>query len=118
MPPMFDMSWRELATLLITMLTAAGLIGGMVIAWVKRNLSGDFAKSSDIAALSLRVQQVERQMEGMPTHSDLRELNTRLASTESGVAVANAEIRGVREAVDRQSGELRLVLGHLMRDPK
>jgi hypothetical protein len=103
---------------IVAFLGAAGLVGGMVIAWVRWQLAGDFAKSSDIASLSTRLREVERQMDTVPTHADLRAVNDRLGATERGVAVATAEIKGVREAVDRQSVDLRLIVTHMMDKPK
>ncbi len=102
----------------VTWLTAAGLVGGVVIAWVKYQLSGDFAKSSDITALSGRLEKVERQMDTVPTHADLRAINDRMGATERGVAVVASEIQGVRQAVERNAVDTRLILQHMMDKPK
>lgn len=116
--PMSDLTWYQALTMAITVLTAAGLIGGIVIAWVKRNLSGDFAKSSDLAGLSDRMREMERKIELAPTHADLRAVHDRIGGTEKGVAVANAQIESVRESQVRVERDLRLLVEHHLKESK
>lgn len=109
-----DIALRDI----VTFLTAAGLIGGLVIAWVRWQLSGDFARRGDVSDLAGRVEKMERTLALAPTHADLREINARLGATERGVAVANAQIEAARDQLARVESGMRLVTEHLLKDPK
>ena len=102
----------------VTWLTAAAMVGGVVIAWVRWQLAGTFATSGDISSLSTRLREVERQMDTVPTHADLRAVGERLGATERGLAVVAAEVKGAREAVERNAVDTRLILQHMMDKPK
>ena len=71
---LLDVGWRDVAALL----TSATIMSGIVIAWVKYRLAGDFASKSDIADMSRRMEGVEHQMATMPTRDDLRRVTERV----------------------------------------
>lgn len=100
---------------IVAILAAAGIIGGMVIAWVRWQLAGTFAGKVDIEHLSQRLEQVEQQMRTAPTDGDLHQLSTRLAAVETGVAVTGAQMVGVKEAVSRIERDVSLVVQQLIR---
>lgn len=102
----------------VAFLAAAGLIGGMVIAWARWQLSGDFAKYADLTALSDRLKAVERKIDLAPTHADLRVIQDRIGGAEQGIAVGNARIQGVQESLGRVERDLTLLLQHQLREPK
>jgi hypothetical protein len=111
-----EVSW---ARDLVVLLTAATVVGGMAIAWVRYRLSADFAGKADISGLAKRVDDMEAQLRALPTHADMRALGDRIgavegrvAAVESGVATISAEVRGVREGVGRVERDLHLLLQH------
>ena len=108
---------------ILAVLSIAGIVGGMVIGWVKYRLSDEFAKKADVAGvgagvagLSTRVEAVERHIQTVPTHNDMRLLGERIAAVERGVAVVSAEMRGVGAGVARVENDLSLIKRHLIKE--
>lgn len=106
----FVFPWKDI----IVALSAASMIGGVIIAWVRGQLSSDFARKVDITALGTRIEAVETQMRGVPSHADMRLLSERIGQVESGVAVVGAEMRGVTAGVNRVEADMRLIKDHLL----
>lgn len=106
----FAIPWKDIALFL----GAASVIGGALIAWVKVQLTPDFAKKADIEGLSSRIKDVERQMQGVPSHADMARLSERISAVERGVDVVGAEMRGVAAAVNRVEADMRLIKDHLL----
>lgn len=106
----FGLTWKDL----VLALGAAVSVGGMFIAWVKTQISPDFAKKSDIEALGTRVKEVERQMQGVPSHGDMARLSERISAVERGVDVVAADIRGVSAGMSRVEADMRLIKDHLL----
>lgn len=101
-------SWSDLASQVGTLVGAATVIGGLVIAWVRYRLSGDFASKADIGALAARMDEIESGLRKVPTHDDVRRLGDRISAVEQriggverGVDVVTAEVRGIREGTGR-----------------
>ena len=107
---MFDSTfdWRDGFAFLSFVVLASGL----VVAWIRWRLSDDFARKADISGIGTRLEEVERRMAGMPTHSDLRQLSDRVAAVERGVDVVGTEIRGVNAALNRVERDLSLLVQH------
>jgi predicted nucleic acid-binding Zn-ribbon protein len=103
-----DFSWRDV----VALLTVATIIGGLVIAWVRWQLSGDFAGKADISGLRTRMDEIEQQLRGVPTHEDVRRLSERIGAVERGVEVLGADLRGVREGISRLERDLHLLVQH------
>ncbi len=103
-----DFGWRDL----VAVLTAATLIGGMVIAWVRWQLSTDFAKRGDITGLSDRMERVEAALKSFPSLDDVRALGERVGRVERGVEVVSAHLEGVRDGQKRIETDLRLLIQH------
>ena len=103
-----DIGWRDVAALL----TSAAIMSGIVIAWVKYHLAGDFASKADIADMSRRMEGVEAQMRLAPSHADIIRLSERLSVVEKGVAVGNAELGGIRDGMARIERDLNLLVQH------
>ncbi|MDO9499023.1 DUF2730 family protein [Falsiroseomonas sp.] len=97
---------------LVLLLSAAGVIGGVVIAWIRLRLSGDFAGKADITALGNKINELEAKLNSVPTHDDVRRLGDRLSAMESGLATVGAEVRGMREGINRVERDLHLLLQH------
>lgn len=85
--------WKEIAAII----AAATAIGGLLIAYIRFRLAGDFAKASDVAALSVEIAELRAKVSRMPTHDDVRALDQRIAQVERGVAVVQAKIEGVAD---------------------
>jgi hypothetical protein len=107
---MGEYSWRDF----IAALTAASLVAGMFLAWIRWQLSSDFARKADIETLGGRIGKIETQMQGAPTHADMRQLSDRIAAVEKGVEVAGAQIQGVREGVARVDVGVQMLIQHHM----
>ena len=105
---MQDFPWRDI----VALLTAATIIGGLVIAWVRWQLAGHFAGKADISGLRSRMDEIEQQLRGVPTHEDVRRLSERISAVERGVEVVGAELRGVREGIQRLERDLHLLVQH------
>lgn len=95
-----------------TWLGAAVTVGGLVIAWVRFQLSDVFAARGDITALVSRVEKIETKIGNVPTHDDLRRIADRLGVIENGFSELGAELRGMRDGVRRVENDLRLLLQH------
>lgn len=108
-------TWLRDAVLL---LSASSVIGGMVIAWAKWRLSGDFAGKSDIAALGGKISELEAKLNAVPTHDDVRRMGERLSALEIGVTSVGAEVRGMREGISRVERDLHLLLQHELNKQK
>lgn len=87
------LEWRDVAAFL----AAAGMMGGVVIAYIKFRLSGDFARAADVTALGAEIAELKAKISRMPTHDDVRILDQRIAQVERGVAVVQAKIEGVAD---------------------
>lgn len=97
---------------LVLLLSAAGVIGGVVIAWIRLRLSGDFAGKADITALGAKINELEAKLSSVPTHDDVRRLGDRLSAMETGVASIGAEVRGMRDGINRVERDLNILLQH------
>lgn len=107
-PVLSDIGWRDIAAVL----TSVTLMSGIVIAWVKYRLAGDFASKGDISDMSRRMEAIEAQMRQAPTHADMAKLSDRLSVVERGVAVGNAELSGIRDGMARIERDLNLLVQH------
>lgn len=103
-----DIAWRDV----VAVLTSATLMSGMVIAWVKYRLSGDFASKADISGLSGRIEAVEHQMATMPTRDDLRRVTERVAGLEKETAVLGSEVRAIRDSTSLIQQDVRFLVTH------
>jgi tetrahydromethanopterin S-methyltransferase subunit G len=110
-----ELSWLTLAA---GILTAATLAGGLVIAWIRWQLAGDFARTADVSALGVRIGAVEERLKSMPEHDDLEVLNQRLGKVERSVDVVATELRGVRESIARIERDLHLLIRHHLGPPQ
>jgi tetrahydromethanopterin S-methyltransferase subunit G len=110
-----EVTWVTLAA---GILTAATLAGGLVMAWIRWQLSADFARTADVSALGVRIGAVEDRLKAMPEHADLESLNLRLGRVERNVDVVAAELRGVRESIARVERDLHLLIKHHLGPPQ
>lgn len=97
---------------LVLLLSAAGVIGGVVITWIRVRLSGDFAGKADISSLSGKINELEGKLSSMPTHEDVRRLGDRLSVLETGVASVGGEVRAMRDGISRVERDLNILLQH------
>jgi hypothetical protein len=111
---MIEFTWRDF----VASLAAGSLVAGIFLAWIRWQLSADFARKADIDGLGSRIGKIETQMQGAPTHQDMRALADRISAVERGVDVVGAEIRGVREGVGRVEVDLRMLIHHHMGEKK
>lgn len=105
---------KDLPPWLIAMVAVGGVVGGLVVGWLRSRFSGDFARRSDVEALGVRVGAVETRVASMPNHADISVLATRVGEVERGVAVVSAEVRGAKEVLEKTArGVDMLVTLHL-----
>ena len=77
---MISFEWKDLAW--IAGVTAA--VGGLLLAFLRFKLAGDFAARSDVSALAGRMAAMEQRLATMPNHEDLRALQGRDAPAPGG----------------------------------
>ncbi len=112
---MADFAWRDLAPIAII----ATALAGVAMLLIRASISKDFARRADVADLSGRLEKLEDAVRASPSHADIRSITDRVASVETSVGVANAQISGVREDVRGVQHDLRLLLTHMMaREPQ
>ena len=109
---MISFEWKDL----LWILGLAGLLAGALISFVKFRLSGDFAKSSDIAALTNRLALLEIRLDRAPSHEDLKVLQARVGDLERGVAVVGEKVNGVGDILVRVERQVNLVSQHLIQE--
>jgi len=97
--------WKDLGWIAGTLT----LLGGALIAFVKMRLGGDFARASDVAALSVKVGSLEQSIMQRPSHEDIRSLQNRVAAVETGVAVVGEKVSSVKEITVRVEHQIGLV---------
>lgn len=102
----------------LALLTIATVSGGLVIAWVKWRLSGDFAGRADIAAMNERLDTMDAKLRTVPTHDDVRRLSERLSHMEANVASIGADVRGLRDGISRVERDLHLLVQHELNKSK
>lgn len=95
-----------------TWLGAGVTIGGIVIAWVRWQLSGAFGSRDDITALAARISNMEAKLANVPTHDDVRQLGQRIGAVEREISVVAADVRGIREGNGRIEHAIRTLYEH------
>jgi hypothetical protein len=110
-----DFAWRDLAPIAVI----GTALSGLVMLLIRASISRDFARRADVSDLSGRLGELESAVRASPSHADIRAITDRVASVETSVGVANAQISGVREDVRGVQHDLRLLLTHMMaREPE
>ena len=105
---MGDMHLRDI----VTLLTAACIVAGLAIAWIRWRLSDTFASKKDVAHVGDRLDEIEARLKDVPTHADVGRLAERISAVEANVAAVGEQIRGVRDGVARVERDLHLLLQH------
>ncbi len=103
--------WQKLAAFV----AVVGAIGGLLLRMMLARARGLFTPRASHDALSDRVAKVEQTQRGAPTQTEMAALTGRVASVETGVAVAQATLRGVSEGVGRVEHLLDLLVQHQLR---
>lgn len=110
-----SLDWKEIAAII----AAATAIGGLLVAYIKFRLSGDFAKASDVTALggdvttlSTKITALEQRIDRMPSHEDMRGLGARIGEVERGVAVVHTKVDGVADLLRRVERQTDLLVQH------
>lgn len=109
-----DIHWRDL----IALTAFAGIVGGLLIAWIKYRLTGEFASSGAIQGLNDRLERLEQQVAAVPSQADMRGMAERIGAVERQVDVVGAEVRGVSNGVARIEHGLNMITAHLLRAEK
>lgn len=102
-----DMAWIA---------TTAAIIGGILLAFLRFKLAGDFAARSDLQAAVARIGVVEQRLTTMPSHEDLRSLQARVGDLEKAVAVVGERVGGVHEILKRVEHQTQLLVHHQLRE--
>lgn len=109
---MITFDWKDLAW----MATLATVLGGMLVAFVRYRLSGDFAKSGDISAINGRISALEQRMQALPSHDDLRALQQRVGGLEVSVSVVGEKVNGLGQIMVRVEHQMNLISQHLIQE--
>lgn len=109
---MIQFEWKDLAWI-AAVLT---LMGGLLLAFLRFKLAGDFARATDVTALAGRMNAMEQRLAQMPNHEDLRQLQARVGDVERGVAVVAEKVSGVAEIMKRVEHQTNLLVHHQLRE--
>lgn len=109
---MITFEWKDLAWIA----TVTMLLGGLLLAFLRFKLAGDFAKASDVTALSGRLTAMEQRLTQMPSHDDLRALQSRVGGLEREVAVVGEKVSGLGQIMVRVEHQVNLVSQHLIQE--
>nr|WP_246523471.1 DUF2730 family protein [Neoroseomonas eburnea] len=101
---------------MVWIVAVAAAVGGLLLAFLRFKLAGDFAKAPDLAALTGRVGMIEQRVAQMPNHEDLRALQSRVGDLERGVAVVAEKVSGVAEIMKRVEHQTNLLVHHQLRE--
>jgi hypothetical protein len=104
--------WKDLAWI-----AGVGVaVGGLLLAFLRFKLAGDFAAKSDVTALAGRMATMESRVAQMPNHEDLRALQGRIGALEREVAVVGERLGGVTEILKRVEHQTQLLVHHQLRE--
>jgi hypothetical protein len=104
--------WKDLAWIV----GVATLLGGLLLAFLRFKLAGDFAKAADVAVLTGRIAAMEQSLKQMPSHEDLRALQQRVGGLETQVAVVGEKLTGLGQIMVRVEHQVNLVSQHLIQE--
>jgi hypothetical protein len=104
--------WKDLAWIL----GVSGIIGGVLLAFLRFKLAGDFAAKSDVSVLTGRITAMENRLATMPNHEDLRVMQARMGGLEREVAVVGERLGGVTEILKRVEHQTQLLVHHQIRE--
>lgn len=109
---MISFEWKDLAWIIGVMT----LLGGLLLAFLRFKLAGDFAKAADLVLLNGRIAAMEQRLTQMPSHDDLRLLQTRVGGLETQVAVVGEKVTGLGAIMVRVEHQVNLVSQHLIQE--
>ena len=103
------MTWNDF----ISWYPHAIAIGSLVVGFLLLRLKGEFATrsevttlSANVAAVSQRVEIMDREMKHLPKREDIHELTVQLTRLQGNISEMRAEARGDREILGRVEGSL------------
>jgi tetrahydromethanopterin S-methyltransferase subunit G len=108
---MVSLEWRDMAAIV----TTAAIVGGIVLAFLRFKLAGDFAARADLAKVMQRVDEVEERLTKMPSHNDLSALQHRVNDLDRAVAVVAERVGGVQQILTRVEHQTGLLVHHQLR---
>ncbi|WP_431281645.1 DUF2730 family protein [Humitalea sp. 24SJ18S-53] len=105
---MISFEWRDLAW----MVAVAVALGGLLLAFLRFKLAGDFAPRADLVLVQGRISIVETRLAQVPSHDDLRGLQARVAGLETGVAVVGEKVNSLGDIMRRVEHQTNLLVTH------
>ena len=111
---MISFEWRDLAWIA----TTTAIIGGILLAFLRFKLAGDFAAKKEFVAALERITAAEQRLSTMPSHDDLRVLEKRVGDLERAVAVVAERVGGVLEILKRVEHQTGLLVQHQLKQGK
>ena len=105
---MVSLEWRDMAAIV----TTAAVVGGLVLAFLRFKLAGDFAARGDLDKAVQRINAVEDRLSKMPSHDDLRALQDRVNDLDRAVAVVAERVTGVHDILKRVEYQVQLLVRH------
>jgi hypothetical protein len=106
--------WRDVTGIGATSV----IVGGVLLAFLRFKLAGDFAAQHDLLSAVSRLTSVEQRLSTMPSHDDLRLLQSRVGELERAVAVVAERVGGVHEILKRVEHQTGLLVHHQLREGK
>lgn len=111
---MISFEWKDMAWIG----TVGAIMGGILLAFLRFKLAGDFAARSDLQAAVARIGVVEQRVATMPSHEDLRALQSRVGDLERAVAVVGERVGGVHQILQRVEHQTQLLVHHQLKEGK
>lgn len=114
-------NWGEIKDVLGVLVAVWAVLSSAGLWWLSRQ----FASKVEVADLEVRVGATEEvvtamkaRMESLPDHEDFAEMKEKLANVDGSVKVAAAEIRGLKDVLQRIEQPLNLLVEHHLRGSK
>jgi hypothetical protein len=110
MKSILDWDWQTMAAFG----TVVVLVVSSIVAMMRMTLMRSFVSHEDHKQMDTRLRGVESSLLKTASRDDMHALEARLRPVETGVAVANAELKGVTASVQRTEHMVAMLVDHQM----
>ena len=93
-----------------TLLSVGALLFGGALGFIMSKAGNTFAAKNSVAAIEKRMHEIEAQLARTVKHDEMGEVFDRLRAVETGVAVGNEALTGVRGSLGRIEHQLQLIV--------
>lgn len=122
------MNWGEIKDAFAVIAGIWAVLSSAGLWWLSRQFASkgdveglrkkDDALEKRIGATEEEVTTMKARMESLPDHEDFAEMKEKLANVDGSVKVAAAEIRGLKDVMQRIEQPLNLLVEHHLRSSK